>query len=419
MSEIAFRRQVAHVRLAGLMWTTTLMGAGAGLLSHIVLARHLGPDGYAPLALVLATASILTPLALFGMGSFLVRTASPLGRVPPSLLRATFGLNAALATALGGLGMAWLVNLGGVAAAQPLSIIILPLVLASGMASLTEAIFQVERLQGAVLVWQSVPNGLRLAAMGVLLLFGFSMAQAGVALAIAALGVIVISLGLSVPRLRRAAGSDLPRHWGAIAKGSWPFALSSIIYGVLLQSGTLIVAHLRPSEETAIISLAVTGYLVFHVLAGALSQKLLHPRFSRWRADDPLHLKDMFGYAQARMLAAGCVLAVIGWLAAPILVPQVLGAGLRAVVGPLSILLIAAPFRFVASVSSAMLNSGISPPTKTGVDAIGMICTVVLAVLLVADHGPRGAAIALTAGEIVIAVLMTTAVRFLRWKSVP
>lgn len=58
------------MRAVSMLWVCSLIGAALSFLTQVALARILQPAGYGAFAAALATASLLTPLAGFGIAGF-------------------------------------------------------------------------------------------------------------------------------------------------------------------------------------------------------------------------------------------------------------------------------------------------------------------------------------------------------------
>jgi O-antigen/teichoic acid export membrane protein len=95
----------------------------------------------------------------------------------------------------------------------------------------------------------------------------------------------------------------------------------------------------------------------------------------------------------------GSVGAVVGWLAIPWLIPLLYGSQFDAAVTPARILLIAAVSRFALGWRKSMLAAIGRPEIRTRLVMVNFVVVISL-MLLIADQGPEGAAIAVSSGTV-------------------
>lgn len=397
---MALKLEVRRVTLAGTLWSMTLLGAAAGFLAQVAMARHLGPTGLAPFATVISVVNVLVPVAFLGAGSELVRAFGARGRVPGPFLRSLVIAVWAIALSIGLAGAAWIVfaNPGG--HAREIALLTVPLILGGTSAALLDAVLIIQGPRWMLMAWQALPNVLRLAAIGAAVTLGTGMTGIAVALACAGLVLLVSSI---VPLLRRTTSDGPNESWSFIGflSASWPFALSNVLYGAFVQGGILWMTAVGQTFEVGILSVAMTVYLVVHLLSHALTRRILHVQFTRLlRSPEQLHAA--FRAAEARMLLVGLVMGIVGIALAPLILPLLFGPGLSAAVLPLQVLMLASPFRFASAVSTALLNAGLGPRRNTLVEAIATLFQLACAGPMAFLLGPVGAAMALVASEVVL-----------------
>ena len=56
-----------------LLWTGTIFGAVCAFLTQVIAARALGPEGYGELSAGIATVTLISPLAAFGIQGLLLK----------------------------------------------------------------------------------------------------------------------------------------------------------------------------------------------------------------------------------------------------------------------------------------------------------------------------------------------------------
>lgn len=365
----------------------------------ILLARHLGPTDWGVFSGFLALSMGLSVFVEFGLTQWLLRELSRisterqrkgvpfrLGRRGGRIVVASLAVNLALATAI-------VIGAGVVAAALQLkassAVLVVALVAYGGLlaaCSGLEAVFRarrkVRRVVGAILL----EKGLLLALVSLVLALGLGLVAIGFAYVLAGVARVLFDAAAILLGRDVVAGRPSMRVARYVTRESIPFALNRASLNIVPRFDTFLLAALSPlAAGYFALGDRVLGPIIIIpvVMSSALYPFLAQePRGSRagWRV-------------VCFLGAIGGVIAAVGILLAPSIVPFVFGSAFEPAIPVVQVMLVAIPFIFAANpllahLYTARLEHRGLGVRLGGISLLGTVAVVMGQVII----GPVGAA---------------------------
>jgi O-antigen/teichoic acid export membrane protein len=379
------------------------IGTLATVVSSAVVIRHLGLIDTGHFTTVTALVTIVATISDLGLTGIAVREYASGPRADGRrFLRNLLGIR--MAIALSGLAIAVLFGL----------IVGYPAVMVVGTV-----------IAGAGMIVFVAQDGCSI-PLQVSLRFGWVAAlqlaiQVGVAieavlLALAGAGLLpffALQLPVVVPALvvtmvvggrdSRLVPSIDTREWRQMVGRILPYSAAVVLSVVYFQIAQIMVSVLSSSTETGYFGVSFRVLAAFTTLPPLLVSTSL-PLLARAARDDA----ERFGYASRRlaetMLIAGCGLALALFLGAGFAVPLIAGPGFGPSVEVLRILAFALLGTFVIGARGYALLSLDRLRAMLVSNAIALTVVVAAGVPLISGYGADGAAIALVAAELTLAL---------------
>jgi O-antigen/teichoic acid export membrane protein len=372
----------------------------SGIVAVALAARWLATEQFALLGASLAVVTILTAVLDGGLSVLIVRdgaadSAARFGTLRAGLAArlplialvfvgaATFGIarsqlaSALLVAAASAVGAMTLVALAVFRAAQDLSV---------------EA---VQKLLAGLLLPALICAAVALRPSAAMVLAAFVLAQA-------------LALLVSVGRLRRLGNMPARRAVAGTLRATAPFALMTIATLVYYRSGTLLLAAVRPSADTAAFTIASNVAIGLLVVPNAITTGLL-PNLSAARSQGErlATARRALGWTLGLSLALMLAAAVI----APYALTLVFGDRYHGAVAPLLVLLVADLLIAVSGVLGVLLVASKRVRPLVAQVAGCLMVNLAVGALLIPHAGAMGAALATLATEAVAVTVLLIAVR--------
>lgn len=385
-----------------LIWISSVLAAGLTFLVQALAARQLGPYEFGLFASSLATVTLLSPVAGFGVSQVWLKVfgrekAGAQRWIVPSLR-----FNAITIVTVTAVLIAW--ALLGPHDRTTVGILLVLSVHASGQASLelVSSKFQIEDRYFSLATWQIFPSLLRLIALFVLVAVDWVGAKslAGVYALVAVLlffygNYQARQLVKDVPdELEKKSPDEAPVSVKNVAEEAWPFGLAALFNMIYSQIAVVFVKYMVGNGEAGVYNIAYTVLLATYLLPGAIFQKYLVAKIHRWDADNPEMLRRVFRKGNLIMLLLGVLIMLLIVGTSWFFVPLVFGAEYREAVLYLNVLSISIPFMFVAFSSGAILVSGKNMRTKVKLMGGVAVFNVFLNLFVIPLYGALGASVA-------------------------
>jgi len=380
-----------------------LLGTLATVASSAVVIRHLGVVDTGRFLTVTALITIVATVSDLGLTGFSVREYATLSRSGGRrILRNLLGIR--LVLALGGMSIAVLFGL----------LVGYPAVMVLGTV-----------IAGVGMVFFVVQDGCSI-PLQVGLLFGWvaglqlaiqvGMAVEAVLLVLAGAGLLpffALQLPIVIPVLVATmvvGGHDsrlIPafeiEQWRRMVGRILPFSAAVVLSVVYFQIAQVMVSLLSSPTQTGYFGVSFRVLASFTTLPPLIVSSAL-PLLARAARDDA----ERFGYASRRlaetMMLAGCGVALALFLGAAFAIHVIAGPGYGQSVEVLRILAVALLGTFVIGARGYALLSLDRLRAMLASNAIALIVVLACGVPLISAYGAKGAAIALVAAELTLAV---------------
>ena len=393
----------------------TWIAAGLTMLSVVVAARALGPDGYGAVVLALSVTAVAARFLDFTFAEAVVHhghKALAAGDISGlrALMKMSLKLDLAIGVAIAGLLFALAAPLAELAATDGIEPALVRIA-ALGVLAVT-----VDGTTSAVVLVAGRPD-LRAWAQTAATLFRVI----GVLVAVAVGGggeAILLSYAVSGAAssvlLGWAAWRIAWRQWTQAPKGELPVSASSLLRFAAHSSATtsveasgeslfpLLLGNLAGPGAVGVFRVAMLPVIASDMLSRPL-RLMLFPEQARLHAERRIAelRRATRGYT---MLAFSLALpaAIIGWFAMPTLIELLFSSSFDDAVTAARILLIAAVSHFSLSWSKSFHAAVGRPQIRTRLSVLSLALSLLI-LLLLGDRGAEGAAIAYTVGVVATA----------------
>lgn len=409
-----------------LLFIATLLGAGLNFGAQVVLAHVLSVAQLGAFASSLAMVMLVAPLAGFGVAGYWLKVYGQEGWAAQRWLPASFRfvMISTLLVVAGVLTWAW-VGPHDVLTANLLTLLSVAII-GNLAIELGSAKFQLEGNHRGLALWQMLPHALRFAGIALLLhLLGGGRFDALYAASVfAAAAYVLLMLGVwQMSRMVRgeylldghAARTEcvsegklfvgIPKVRDVIS-GAWLFGLAGVFYLIYFQSDIILVRYMVGEAEAGLYNVAFVVLSAVYLFPSVLYQKFLLPKLHRWAHQDVTKVAQIYRLGNICMLLLGVAAMLMLWWLTPVLLPYVFGNNYADAVLLLMVLGLAAPFRFLSSVSGAILTTRDNMRTKIRIMYSAAIFNVILNVILIPYFGAIGAAISTVCTEAALCVFL-------------
>jgi O-antigen/teichoic acid export membrane protein len=380
-----------------------LLGALATVASSAVVIRHLGVIDTGHFLTVTALLSIVATVSDLGLTGFAVREYSTGERVDGRrFLRNLLGIRMVLA--FSGLVVAVLF---GLLVGYPTVMVLGTVIAGCGMVFLV--------VQDGCAIPLQV--GLRFGwVAGLQLAIQVGVAIEAVLLAVAGAGLLpffALQLPVVVPALvvsamvggrnARLVPTIDTREWRRMVSRILPYSAAVVLSVVYFQIAQVMVSLLSSAKQTGYFGVSFRVLAAFTLLP-PLAVSTALPLLARAARDDA----ERFDYASRRlvetMVLAGCGLALALFLGATFAIAVIAGSGYEQSVEVLRILAVALLGTFVIAARGYALLSLDRLRAMLVCNAIALVVVLACGVPLISAYGAKGAAIAMVAAELTLAV---------------
>jgi O-antigen/teichoic acid export membrane protein len=394
-----------------MLWITTAIGAGLAFLTQALLAREMGPSQYGLFTSSLATVTMVSPLAGFGLSQYWLQVYGVEGWTANRWLHPSLRFIAFSTLLTLSIIVSWAL-LGAPRDARYTLLLLLPVVLGLLAGNLLSSQQRLEDRHHAMAVWQLLTPGSRL-LVAVFLLLIPTLAAKFVAFGFGAISLVVVLLAL--PRLYTMSKGGMKLHGHGpqpsiatthappsvrfLWSQAWAYGVQAALYPIFFQVSTVLLKYLNGNAQAGIFGVALGVMTAIYLIPATLYQKFLLSKLHRWAIHEPRKFWMVYRHGNNAMLVSGALIALLLVALAPWLVPLAFGEKYRPVVKVLMVLAPCVPIRFLSTgVSSALLNE---THMRFRVFAMAACTVLVIAlnVLLIPAYHEMGAAVATVIGE--------------------
>ncbi len=417
------------IKAISLLWLGSILGAGCAFLTQVILARKLGPTDFGIFSSALATITLLTPLAGFGISQYWLKAFGQEGWQAMRWLTGSFKFTS-LSTLVVIISLVCWAMLGPHDALTKTVLLVLTLnVLGQLATELVSGKLQLEERYLSLAFWQIVPHLMRLLLVVVLVYAATSIVSIQhVAYAYAAVALVLFISGAWLLLGMYQGSFSLKGHNAVeihaescksivpgmfqVAAQSWPFGLAGLFYLIYFQSDIILVKYIVGAEAAGLYNVAFTVMVAVYLLPGVIYQKFLLPKIHRWANHDRVKFYQVYRQGNLVMLVLGLAAMVALWILVPWGIPFLFGIEYQNSIFLLMILATAAPVRFLASSAGAVLGTKQHIINKIYIMGFAAALNIVLNLLLIPMLGMNGAAISTVATETLLLIALQLYARY-------
>ena len=416
-----------------LVWSGTIVGALAGIVAQMLIARSLGASDYGILSSALGLVTLAVPLCVFGTAQYWLKAFGGEGWGARRWFRPSlrFCLLSTTSTVLA------LALWGGFGPnndrTQFVILALLPVIVSMVSIEIVGAKYQLEQRYAQFAVLGAVTSLARLSvAFGV-----FFVAINGDMLRFTAVGYAIASLIIFIflaPQLRSLwflkinlkGHAPEPRteplpdaaQAGAFLSQSWVFGVAGVLYLAWAQGHVVLANYTLGSHDAGFYSAALVILNAVCLLPTVAFSKFLLPKIHRWAAQDFEKLKTFSRVASASMLGFGLITAAALYFGAPLIIRLAFGPGFETAASVLQVLAFTVPMRFLGYNAGAMLRTQHFMRVKVTVLVLAVAFNLGLAAFLLPHWGVLGlaATVCITEFLLVSAYIYFVEARYFRQK---
>lgn len=406
---LRIRRAIGTVSL---LWLGSLAGAGLAFFTQVLLARELTAANYGLFAAALATATLLAPLAGFGIPGVWLKVFGAEGLAAKRWLPASFRFVALTTTATLTLYFAWSAWGPHDESTSDLLFSLSPIILGYLFMETVVSKLLLEERFHLLAIWQALPHFARLALLAIILFHSERIPDiTAIAAAYASVAIVVSAIGFVQLRTMSSGGFALKGHLvnseskppakdveltrvADIAPEAWPFGLATVFHLIYFQIAIVFLKYMTNSEQVGFYNVAFTIMAAVYLLPSVIFQKFMLPKLHRWAVHDRKMLHKAYRQGNITMSALGIATMLALSLSASWLIPLLFGDEYSQSAELLMILSISAPFIFIASSVGAVLVTQDHMIRKVRYMGMTAVLNVALNFLLIPSFQATGAAFA-------------------------
>lgn len=401
------------------LWFGSLLGAFCAFITQVILARTLGPTEYGAFASALSAASILVPVAGFGVAQLWLKIFGVEGHagvrwISPSFDFIKFSVIFSIAAII-----TWAIIGPNTKATQYALVILSTYIIQQLYLELTSSKLQLEERYVLLSAIQIIPHGLRLILISAVILFTpyamdsltTSIIYALVSLPIIIWGVREMSklkhgkLALKGHSTKQSTFQTKKPSVKEVAIDAFPFGMAATFHLIMFQINILIVGLINGPTQSASYAVAFSVMTAVYLVPNVIYQKFLLPKLHRWASHDRKKFLKVYNIGTKAMLTLG-ILAFASIISlAPWAIPILFGEEYKSSIVVLQVLAICAPIRFVASNAGSALLTQEHMKIKVYLMGISALTMITFSLLLIPKYEVIGAAVSTVLSDLLLLVL--------------
>ena len=401
-----------------LLWLGSVIGSGSTFVIYTILAREIGPASFGLFSSAMATITIFSLLAGFGVPQVWLKLFGKEGWnalrwVNPSLRFVGITL---LLVSLAILLLTLVQTNDEVT--NNLLLLLLFYIYGYIAIQLVASKLQLEERYVFLSFWQLLPNLSRLLLVVAgyyvlnykLTVLDVGIIYAGVGLFFALIagfelikllrGNVVLkghrkelSEKLSVPKIKE------------VFKEAWPFGFAGVFAFIYIQSDIIMVKYMTGDAEAGYYNVAYTIMAAIMTIPIIVFSKFLIPKYHRWSNHDQQKFYNTYKKGNKYMLVAGTIIMILVWLLAQFFIPLLFGELYNSSISLLNILAATIPFSFLAYSYGASLLTSEHMRIKVKLMGLVALFNVILNLFLIMKYGAIGAASSTVLSNILLALM--------------
>ncbi len=407
-----------------LLWMGSLIGSGSTFAIYTILARKIGPDTFGIFSSALATITIFSLLAGFGVSQVWLKLFGKEGWegirwVKPSLKFVSITLILITISVF----LFSLFDLHDDITSKLLLILVF-YIYGYISVELVASKLQLEERYSYLAFWKLLPNFSRfILIVCCYYVLDISLSVFDLGLIYAFVGVVFTLLGMmQLHKMRkgkfRLKGHEIDKNKTleapkiiTVFKEAWPFGLASLFAFIYVQSDIIMVKYISGDAEAGYYNVSFVVLTAILIIPTILFGKFLMPKYHRWANHNLKKFYDTYKKGNFIMLLTGTLIMFMVILLSGTLVPLIFGMDYSPSIDLLKILALTLPISFLAYSIGATLVTKEHMKLKVKLMGITAGLNILLNVILIPHYGAKGAAISTVISNLLLLILYYVVVK--------
>lgn len=401
-------RKLSAAKALSALWLCSLTGAGLAFFTQVVLAQQLGADEYGEFASALALATLLAPIAGFGVAPFWLKAYGVEGWGAKRWIPASLQFTAISSIVV----MVLLICIAAIVKneeSKNVTLIAISLFsLGQAAVEMVSSKYQLEERYVSLSMWQMMPHLIRFSLILLLsLLTPNHLTATSAALCYSFVAATILASSVKPLTSLKSGTIDLKGHSHneqtltgyavgikTLAQQAWPYGIGAFAHLIYFQSNLIFVKHFDGDSAAGNYSVAVTIITASYLIPTVFYQKFMLPKIHRWS----VHNKNRFhsNYKQGNLIMGlfGTFAMTGIWLLGDYIIDFFFGAEYQDSKVILSILAATIPLFSIALNAGATLSTQNFIRIKVKYMAIVAVTSITLSVAAIQLWAAPGAAAA-------------------------
>ena len=406
------------IKSVSLLWLGSFIGSGSTFVIYTILAREIGPEAFGLFSAALATITIFTLLAGFGISKVWLKLFGEEGWngirwIKPSLIFVALTI-VFISFAI------FLFAMSNVHDEVTKQLLLLLIFFVYGYLSveLVSSKYQLEEKFGKLAFWQMLPNLLRL------ILIFFFIYILKISLSVIEIGLIYAVVGalftvFAIIQLYKMSSGNLelkghiniqdkvlsiPKVKDVMVE-AWPFGMASLFAFIYVQSDIIMVKYISGNQEAGYYNVAFVILTAILIIPTILFGKFLLPKYHRWANHDKAKFHDAYKKGSYLMIISGVLIMGVLLLTSSTVIPIFFGDDYQQSVALMKILSFTLPISFLSYSVGATLVTKEHMKLKVKLMGAVAILNIILNIFLIPKFGSKGAAFATLISNILLLYL--------------
>jgi O-antigen/teichoic acid export membrane protein len=402
------------------LWSSQLLCALIAFLTQLILVRLLSVSEYGILSFSLTTVTVISTIAGFGIGAFLLRVFGMEGWGAYRWVRSLKSIWM-VSVAVSIIIVFFFVLIEQNKKIDILLLLFISIIILQGITTISFAINQLEERFITFAIFKLLNQGYKFVVVILLYFIGVNLYKVGIGYSLGAIFVIILSLPSIIKFFNKkidlkghSIPSELPskksKTMAETYNELWPYAFASISYLIYNQSDVVILGFFESNYIVGIYSVAYTALTVIYLFPSTLYQSYLLPKIHRWIEKDPEKLFSLFLSGNKIMLVVSLSIMCIVFLGSKTLIPILFGHKYLFSAEVLMVLSFAIPFRFLAISFGSLLVTRNTMKKKFFYQLPGTAINIIINLTCIPIIGIWGAVVSTIVTEFVLFVLFLVGV---------
>ncbi len=406
------------IKSVSFLWMGSLIGSGSTFIIYTILARKIGPESFGLFSSALATITIFSLLAGFGVSKVWLKLFGKEGWggtrwVKPSLNFVVLTLVLISAVLL----LLTLLEIHD-NITRKLLLVLIFYIYGYISVELVCSKLQLEERYRELAFWQLSPNLLRLLIIvGCFYILDISLLAIEVGYIYALVGSVFAFLGMYELHKMKKGKFALKGHElienslsktpkiKEVFKEAWPFGLANFFAFIYVQSDIIMVKYIVGDIETGYYNVSYVILASILIIPTILFGKFLMPKYHRWANHNAKKFREIYLLSNKFMMFSGMCIMLIVYFSSDFIIPLIFGEEYLPSISLMKTLSFTLPISFMAYSVGATLVTKSHMKTKVILMGIVALSNIFLNIILIPIYGAKGAAFATILSNFILLVM--------------